>query len=181
MAERTPRKLAAEALWTYALRVLAAQARSVAELRGKLAERARRPEDVPAILARLKQYGYLDDRRFAEGYSAARLENQGFGKERVLRDLRRRRVAPRLAEEAVRAAYQDSDELRLVESYLRRKYRNILLEEYLADPRHLAAVYRRLRSAGFSPASILRVLSGLGGDADWLAAAEEPPEAAAAP
>jgi len=176
MAERTPRKLAAERLWEYALRLLGAQARSLAELRSRLAERAERPEDVPGILARLKQYGYLDDRRFAEGYSRARLENQGFGRERVLRDLRRRRVAPPLAQEAVRAVYRDTDEAGLVEQYLRRKYRSVPLEEYLAEPRHLAAAYRRLRGAGFSPASILRVLTRLGGDADRLASAEETSE-----
>jgi regulatory protein len=156
------------------LRVLGGQAQSMGELREKLQARAQRPEDVPEVLARLKQYGYLDDRRFAESYSMARLENQGLGKERVLRDLRRRRVAPRLAETAVQAVYRDADEARLIERYLRRKYRAVSLPEYLAEPKHLAAVYRRLRHAGFSPAGILRVLTRLGADADWLASAEEP-------
>jgi len=172
--ERVRRKLGAEALFKYALRALSARAQSAGELRRKLEERAQAPEDVPAILARLRQYGYLDDRRFAESYSTARLEDQGLGQERVLRDLRRRRVAPRLAKEAVQAAYRDTDEARLIEQYLRRKYRSIPLEEHLAEPKHLAAVYRRLRHAGFSPANILRVLTRLGGDADWLASAEEP-------
>lgn len=176
MPNRAPRKLAAMALFDYALRLLGGQARSVAELREKLAARAERPEDVSAILARLRQSGYLDDRRFAENYAAARRDNQGLGQERVLRDLRRRRVAPRLAEAAVRAAYRDSDEIRLIEQYLQRKYRGIPLEEYLAEPKHLAAAYRRLRGAGFSGGNIVRVLTRLGGDADWLAAAEEPPE-----
>jgi regulatory protein len=176
MPERAPRKLAASALWDYALRLLGGQARSVAELRLKLTGRAARPEDVPPILARLKQFGYLDDRRFAESYSTARLENQGLGKERVLRDLRRRRVAPRLAEEAVRAVYEEADELRLIEQYVQRKFRGTPLQEYLAEPKHLAAAYRRLRGAGFSGANIVRVLTRLGGDADWLAAADEPPE-----
>jgi len=174
MPERTPRKLAAEALWQYALRVLAARAQSLGELRRKLTERAQHAEDVPAVLERLKQAGCLDDRRFAESYSTARLENQGFGQERVLRDLRRRRVAPRLAEQAVRAAYRGADETALIEAFLRRKYRGTPLQEYLAEPRHLAAAYRRLRHAGFSAPNILRVLGRCGGDADWLASVEEP-------
>jgi len=174
MAERTSRKLAADALWQYALRVLAARAQSLGELRRKLAERALHAEDVPAVLARLKAAGCLDDRRFAESYSTARLENQGFGQERVLRDLRRRRVAPRLAAEAVRAAYQGADETALIERFLRRKYRGTPLEEYLAEPRHLAAAYRRLRRAGFSAPNILRVLGRFASDTDWLASAEEP-------
>jgi len=172
--KRGRRKLGADALYQYALRLLSARAHSAGELRRKLEERAQDPKGVPAILARLRQYRYLDDRRFAESYSTARLENQGLGQERVLRDLRLRRVAPRLAEEAVEAAYRDTDEGQLIEQYLHRKYRNIPLEEHLAEPKHLAAVYRRLRHAGFSPANILRVLTRLGADADRLASAEEP-------
>ncbi len=174
---RGPRKLAAEALWECALRALGARAHSVAELRQKLLDRAQRPEDVAGVLARLKQHGYLDDRRFAADYSAARLENQGFGQHRVLRDLRRRRVAPKLAEQAVQAVYRDTDEVPLIEQYLRRKYRHTPLETFLAEPKNLAAAYRRLRHAGFSPGNILRVLERFAGDTGWLAdAAEEPAE-----
>jgi len=157
MPNRAPRKLAAGPLWDYALRLLGGQARSAGELREKLTARAERPEDVPGILERLKQYGYLNDRRFAESYSVARLENQGLGQERVLRDLRRRRVAPKLAEAAVRAAYRETDEVRLIEQYLQRKFRGISLEKYLAEPKHLAAAYRRLRGARFRGGNIVRV------------------------
>jgi tripartite-type tricarboxylate transporter receptor subunit TctC len=59
---------------------------------------------VDAVLAKLKDAKYLDDQRFAENYAAARLENEGFGKMRVLRDLRQHRVAPKLAEQ-VQAAF----------------------------------------------------------------------------
>jgi len=58
--------------------------------------RAERPESIEAVMAKLKELGYVDDRKFAENYAAARLENEGFGKMRVLRDLRQRRVAPQL-------------------------------------------------------------------------------------
>jgi regulatory protein len=166
MAERVPRRLAAEALWGYALRVLGGRACSIGELREKLLRRAERAEDVPGLLARLKEYGYLNDQRFAESYSTARLENQGLGKARVLADLRKRRVAPAVAEKAVREAYRDADETTLIEEYLRRKYRNTELAARLAEPKHLAAAYRRLRMAGFSSGNSLRVLKRL---------AKEPP------
>ena len=71
MGERTPRRLAAGPLWGYALRVLGGRACSIGELREKLLRRAERAEDVPGLLARLKEYGYLDDQRFAESFSAA--------------------------------------------------------------------------------------------------------------
>ncbi|MCS6951680.1 MAG: regulatory protein RecX [Bryobacterales bacterium] len=154
---KSPR-LGAEALWDYALRTLSARAHSVAELREKLRPRAERAEDVAAVVARLKEYGYLNDRRFAETFAVARRDHQGFGRLRVLRDLRQRRVAPEVAERAVREAYRDADESELIEKFLTRKYRKVVLAEWLADPKNLAATYRRLRGAGFTAACILAVL-----------------------
>jgi len=81
-------------LWEYALRVLGGRACSTGELREKLRNKAENAADIDPLLDRLKEYGYLNDKRFAEGFAAARLENEGLGKTRVLSDLSRRRVAP---------------------------------------------------------------------------------------
>jgi regulatory protein len=94
-----PKLLDQEGLLNLALRALGGRAHSTGELREKLRRRAERQVDVDAVLAKLKESGYLNDRRFAENYASARLENQGLGKMRVLRDLRQRRVAPKLAEQ----------------------------------------------------------------------------------
>src|SRR5215472_1924928 len=102
MEERKVRRLEAEALWTYALKALGGRAHSAGELGDKLRRRAERESDVDAVLARLKDHGYLDDNRFAENFASARLSNERLGKTRVERDLRRRRVAPALAERAVK-------------------------------------------------------------------------------
>jgi regulatory protein len=158
MSERTPRRLAANQLWDYALRVLSARAHSTGELREKLMRRAESAGDVPPLLERLKESGYLDDRRYAESYSTARLENQGFGRSRVLSDLRRKRVAPKLAEEAVHGVYHATDEVALIEDYLRRKYRGKALDSWLSEPKNLSAAYRRLRTAGFTGSNAIRVL-----------------------
>src|SRR6476646_10014672 len=97
----TKPRLSAEALWEYAVKTLASRAQSTGELRRKLAEKAERAADVDSTISRLRDYGYLNDRRFAESYAGARLENQGLGKGRVLRDLRQRKVSASLAEGAV--------------------------------------------------------------------------------
>ena len=172
MAERKPRRLDAEGLWLYALRSLGGRAQSVGELRDKLVRRAAEPAGVPGILDRLKERGYLDDRQYAESYSASRLENQGFGRARVLRDLRARRVAPALAEQAVAEAYRGSDELRLIEDYLRRKYRSRPLETWLLEPKNLASAYRRLRTAGFTAGNSIRVLKRFASEPEVLDALE---------
>ena len=155
---KKPAKLDRESLWQYALRALSARALSIGELRARLEARAQTAGEVPATLAKLKQYGMLDDRLLADTFASARLENQGFGQGRVLRELRRRRVAPLLAEEAVSRSYRGVDENDLIAAFLARKYRRVDLAVHLADPKRFAAAYRRLRYAGFSAANAIRVL-----------------------
>ncbi len=158
MAQKQPRRLDPAALWEYALRALAGRAHSASDLASKLRRRAASQDDVAGVLARLREYGYLDDRRYAQSFAASRLENQGFGPMRVLRDLRSRRVAPSIAQKAVASAYKDTDEPALIEAFLARKYRHTPLGLYLAEPKHLASVYRKLRLAGFGSSNVVRVL-----------------------
>lgn len=181
MPRKSPKRLDSEALWNYALRALSARAHSIAELREKLLQRAERAEDAASVLARLKQYGYLDDERFAETFSAARLENEGLGKFRVLHDLRKRRVAPRVAERAVERAYRDTDEIEMIEEFLRRKYRKEPIDQVLAEPKGLASAYRRLRAAGFRPGNILQVLRRLAREPGMLDALPEEDESEPGP
>jgi len=173
MAQRKPRLLDREALWESALRALGGRAHSVSELAAKLRRRALRQEDVSDVLSRLKQAGYLDDRRFAESYAAGRLEGAGLGRMRVLRDLRTKRVAPAVAEQAVKDAYREVDEVRLIESFLERKYRGVKLGAHLAEPRHMASAYRKLRLAGFSSGNAIRVLKRFSERAEELASLED--------
>lgn len=170
---RKNRLASADELLQYALRALAARALSSGELRQKLESRAENPEHVREVIERVKQYGYLNDRRFAEAYSAARLENEGFGKMRVLKDLRRRRVAPGLARETVDKVFDGADEIALIENFLRRKLRSAPIDQYLADPRKLASTYRRLRMAGFSAGNSIRVLKRHAAAAETLDQLEE--------
>jgi regulatory protein len=168
VAIRKVKPLDAEALVNYALRLLGGRAYSTGELREKLRQRAERPESVDEVLSKLKGMGYLDDRRFAENYAAARLENEGFGKMRVLRDLRQRRVAPNLAEQVTERTFQSTDETELIEAFLKRKFRGKQLSTFLKDEKNLAAAFRRLRYAGFSAGASIRVLKRYASQAEEL-------------
>jgi len=173
MAKRPPQPLDREKLFNVALRALGGRAHSSGELREKLRRRAQSPEDVDAVLAKLKEAGYLDDRRFAEAYAAARLQDQGLGKMRVLRDLRQRRVAPKLAEQVTEQTYQQTNEADLIEEFLRRKYRGKQLGEFFSVEKNLAAAFRRLRYAGFSAGQSIRVLKRFAAQPEVLDALEE--------
>lgn len=177
MAKSKTKLLDPESLLNYALRLLGGRAYSMGELREKMRPRAERPESVDAVLGKLKEAGYVDDMKFAENYAAARLENQGFGKMRVLRDLRQRRVAPKLAEQVTEKTFQTTDETELIEAFLKRKFRGKQLGPFLKDPKNLAAAYRRLRYAGFSSGGSIRVLKRYANRAEELEGLEtEEPE-----
>ena len=169
-----PRKLLDfDALMQYAGRALAARAQSSSELRTRLKRRAARQEDVDQVIGRMKDLGYLNDRRFADSFANLRRENQGVGRSKVVRDLMARRVAPAVARQAVEAAYKGSDEVALIEQYLARKYRGKDLRSLLQEEKHLASAYRKLIGAGFGAGNSIRVLKRYAAAADLL---EEPPE-----
>lgn len=172
MAKTPPQPLDRDKLLNVALRALGARAHSTGELREKLRRRARNEADVDAVLAKVKEAGYLNDRRFAENYAAARLEDQGLGKMRVLRDLRQKRVAPELAAQVTEQTYAETNEADLIQEFLRRKYRGKKLGEFLSEPKNLAAAFRRLRYAGFSAGQSIRVLKRFSHQAEALDALE---------
>ena len=163
-----PKKLDAEALWEYALRALGQRAHSTGELRQKLSRRAVSAAEVDATLAKLREYELTNDQKFSEAFAAARLQNQGFGRLRVLRDLSSRRVGRTIAERAVEKTFGEVDELTLIRRFLERRYRGKDLVEFLKEEKHLASVYRRLRTAGFTANGSLSVLKGYSHEAqDW--------------
>jgi regulatory protein len=168
MSLRRPRKLSHDELKDYAARLLGVRALSVAQLKDKLRRRAQNAADVDAVVGLLKDLAVLSDRRFAEHFAAARAGAKSVGRQRVLADLLKKRVAPKVAEKAVSEAYQDFDEAAAIEDWLSRKYRSQNLGELLQDPARLASAYRRLRTAGFSSAASIRVLKRFAAAAEQL-------------
>jgi regulatory protein len=179
MNSRAPKKLDSGKLLDYALRLLSGRAQSLGELREKLRRRAENAADIDGVMLKLKDSGYLNDRRFAEGFAASKLTNEGLGRMRVLRDLRQKRVAPKLAEQVVEQTFRETDETELVEAWLERKYRGKPLSTLLSDRKKLGAVFNRLRYAGFSPAVSIRVLKRYAAGAEELEGVDltEPEEA----
>src|SRR5579872_2070402 len=175
MKKKAP--LAAPALWDYAVKALAARAHSTGELRRKLAARAERAADVEDAIARLRDYGYLNDNRFSENFAGAKLENNGLGKSRVLIDLRQRKVSPALAQRTVDRVYKDVDEMALIANFLRRKvHTKAPLAEALEDPRILASVYRKVVRAGFGASNVIQALKRIAKKQDLLDGFEPPEE-----
>lgn len=166
-------KLAPEELFEYAVRYLAGRACSAGELRAKLRLKAAQVSDIDPAIARLRDIGYLNDERFAESVANWKVENDGFGRARVLNDLRARRVEPRVAEQAATQALEGHNEAEMVEAYIARRMPALAAGGKIEDQRKLAAAWRRLRRAGFSSGASLAALKRLATRPDEM---EEPAE-----
>jgi regulatory protein len=168
-----PKPLDVEGLLAYSARILTSRAQTVSELRQKLTRRAAERGDVDEVLRRLTDNGYLNDQRFAESFANWRRDNEGFGQTRVVRDLLARRVAPEVAKRAAETAYSSTDEVALIEQYLKRKFRGKDLAALFREEKHLAAGFRRLRAAGFSAGNSIKVLKRFATNSENLDALEE--------
>jgi SOS response regulatory protein OraA/RecX len=167
MPRRAPEKLDNQGLWNYSARLLSGRAMTIGELRKKLAGRALLASDVDDVLSRLKEMRILNDRQFADTYSAVRRDGNGFGKARVLRELATRQVPKTVAEEAVTAAYSEVDEVEHAISFLKRKVRVTDPAAHFRDPKHVQSAFRKLRYNGFSSNAAIKALR------QWSAAADE--------
>lgn len=173
MIGRKKSKLTEEELYNYSVRLLTGRAMSVAEVRQKLSSRAEEGANIDTVIARLREYRFIDDQRFAEHYASARRDNEGFGRFRVMQDLRKRKIDPSLAEQAAGGAFSEVDEIEHATQYLERKYRSKDLPVFLAEAKNAAAAYRRLRIAGFSSGTVIRLLKRYTQRADELEGMEE--------
>lgn len=153
-----PRKLEAEALFEYAVQLLGIRGYSSGDLRAKLRLKAAQAADIDATIERLQDIGYLNDQRYAESFAAARVENEGFGRMRLLTELRARRISGNLADRAVAQALEGRPEAELIDAYIERRMASLVGAGLIEDERKLASAYRRLRRAGFASGAILSAL-----------------------
>jgi regulatory protein len=156
-------------LYEYAVKALGRRMRTEAELRrlmGTRSEPGERGEAaVRAVVGRLKEHGYLNDRSFAETYARLRQENEKLGARRVRNDLQQKGVRADVIEEAVGARYGETNEEALAREHLERK--RIKKPE---NERETARVVRRLVAAGFATGTIYKILRRWDVPAESLAA-----------
>jgi regulatory protein len=112
---------------TAALRMLARRPYSIAELRRALAKKSFPKEQVDAAIVRLRELGYLDDRKFAAQYAYSLAQNRAFGPHRLRRELKAKLVNYQEIEPAVERAYQETPQQTLLERALDKKIRAIRL------------------------------------------------------
>jgi len=153
-----PRPFLNEAgLFDYAIKALGRQMRTEAQLRRLMETRVEPGErgdgTIAAVVARLHEYGYLNDAAFAETYARLRQENEKLGVRRVRQDLQQKGVGTELIAQTLEARYGQTNEEALAREHLERK--RIRKPE---NEKETARVMRRLVTAGFSTGVIYKIL-----------------------
>ena len=155
---RPPRQIdaekARERTMQRAVKLLAAKPRSVEELRERLLEKQWTDEAAADYaLAKLKEYGYLDDERFAFGFASYRVRQKPVGRQRLARDLQTKKVSKETADAALELVYQETPEEELVARAIEKRVR---LRGRPTTRQETKSLYDHLQRLGFSYDLIIR-------------------------
>lgn len=176
-AKRKPEPLTEAALYEYAANALGRRMRTIAELTRLMRQRVEPGESgqekINAVIARLKEYGYLNDADYATNYARLRQENASFGKRRVRQDLAVKGVKAEVIASTLDAVYEDVNEEALARRHLERKG-----VKQPTNDKEAARVMRMLIRAGFSTGVIYGILKRWNISEDALAALENPDDPA---
>jgi regulatory protein len=137
-----------------AVKLLAAKPRSVEELRERLLEKQWADDAaVDYALAKLKEYGYLDDERFAFGFASYRVKQKPVGRQRLARDLQTKKISKETADAALELVYQETPEEELIARAIDKRVR---LRGRPATRQETKSLYDHLLRLGFSYDLIIR-------------------------
>jgi regulatory protein len=107
-----------------AVKLLAAKPRSVAELRERLLRgKNTNNEVVEAVIARLREYGYLNDERFAFSYASYKVKQRPLGRRRLERDLKFKKVDSAVADQALEMVFTETPEEQLIDQAIAKRLR----------------------------------------------------------
>lgn len=170
-AKKKPEPLAEAALYDYAVNALGRRMRTVAELTRLMRDRVEPGESgqakIHAVLARLKEYGYVNDADYAANYARLRQENASFGKRRVKQDLAVKGVKAEVIAATLDVVYEDVNEEALARRHLERKG-----VKQPTSEKEAARVMRMLVRAGFPPGVVYAILKRWNVPEDALAGLE---------
>ncbi|HEX8472614.1 MAG TPA: regulatory protein RecX [Pyrinomonadaceae bacterium] len=137
-----------------AVKLLAAKPRSVAELRNRLLEKEWTDEAaVDYALARLSEYGYLDDERFAVGFASYRVKMKPVGRQRLARDLQMKKVPRETAAAALDLVYEEMPEEKLIDDAIAKRTR---LRGRPTTRQETKSLFDHLLRRGFSYELVIR-------------------------
>jgi SOS response regulatory protein OraA/RecX len=135
------------------------------EIRAALSRRGFGDDVVRSVVEELARQGYIDDLQFAQVWVTSRSVHQFHGRLRLQRDLRQKGVPDEIAESVLKDSLPDEDEVAIAIKAAEKKLRT-MRSIGRADGRATGikgkdALYRHLRSRGFTTRVISLAMAGL--------------------
>jgi len=107
-----------------AVKLLTAKQRSVGELRERLLEKAwTNSEIVDRVIEKLKEYGYLDDRKYASDLALSKLRQTPQGKRKLQQSMSQKKLDREVRDEAIVAAFEKIPEAELIDRAIQKRLR----------------------------------------------------------
>lgn len=107
-----------------AVKLLAAKSRSIEELRERLLEkRWTDAEIVGKVIARLEEYGYLNDMQYASDLAASKLRQKPIGKLKLQQSMGRKKLNRETVSAAIESAYENTPESELIDRAIEKRLR----------------------------------------------------------
>ncbi|HEX8248289.1 MAG TPA: RecX family transcriptional regulator [Pyrinomonadaceae bacterium] len=107
-----------------AIRLLTFKWRSIAELRERLLEKNWTNEEiVDYVIAKLEEYGYLNDEQFAKDFAASKIRQKPQGKRILQQKLMLKKVSKETADAALEKVFEETPEAGLVEQAIKKRIR----------------------------------------------------------
>jgi regulatory protein len=107
-----------------AVKLLAAKPRSIGELRERLLEKNwTNAEIVDAVIEKLSDYKYLDDRQFASDLAVSKLRQQPQGKRRLKQTLSQKKLDREIVDQAIASAFEKLPEEDLIDQAIEKRLR----------------------------------------------------------
>lgn len=141
----------------YALRLLGYRQRSVHEMSYRLKEKDYPVEAVDDVIARLKDWGYLNDLRFAEDWIQYRLATKPMGPLLLEVELKDKGIAKDIIDAKLAEAFSQVSEFELACNLAKSKYKGE------SDWKKVAGMLHR-RGFSFSVIDSVKVFLGVGFD-----------------
>lgn len=131
-----------------ALKFLSFSDRTEKELRDRLGEKGYGEEEVEDTLAFLKDYGYIDDRRYARKFAGDSVRLKGHGPGRIRTELLRKGVGRDVVDEVLEE--METDPREQLEAAMERRFAGA----DLSNPKERNRIFGYFARRGYSPHDI---------------------------
>lgn len=135
----------------YAVKILTIHDRSEKELTDKLLKKGYSEEDTEEAVEFCKEYGYIDDERYAAHFVHDASEIKKFGAVRIRNELRMKGIAPETIEEAMLALENEEE---ILNSEMKRRFDGA----DFSDPKVKNRIVGYFARRGFSVNDIIRAM-----------------------